>query len=162
MTKLHPDGFFEAVFKDISKPFRYTLTITNFDGISYEIEDPYRFPPVLSDFDLHLFGEGTNYRIYHRLGAHLCELEDVSGVSFAIWAPNAQRVSVVGKFNQWDGRRHPMRSRGATGLWELFIPGIGEWEIYKFEILSRHLGYTVTKSDPVGFAGELRPKTASQ
>ena len=161
MARVHPDGFFEAVYRGKKETFPYTLLITNPDGTTAEIEDPYRFPPVLTDFDLHLFGEGTNYRTYRRLGAHLIELEGVAGVSFAVWAPNAERVSVVGLFNNWDGRRHPMRPRGATGVWELFIPGLGEWEIYKYEVRSRYGGYVVEKADPVGFASELRPKTAS-
>jgi 1,4-alpha-glucan branching enzyme len=161
MTQIHPDGFFESVFPGRQEHFSYTLVITTHEGVTYEAEDPYRFPPVLSDFDLHLFGEGSNYRTYHRLGAHLCEVEGVRGVSFSLWAPSAERVSVVGQFNQWDGRRHPMRPRGATGIWELFIPGLEEWEIYKYEIRSRHRGYVVEKCDPVGFAAELRPKTAS-
>ena len=161
MARVGTDGFFEAVFRGKRELFPYTLLITAADGTTAEIEDPYRFPPVLTDFDLHLFGEGTNYRTYRRLGAHLIELEGVAGVSFAVWAPNAERVSVVGLFNGWDGRRHPMRPRGATGVWELFIPGLGEWEIYKYEVRSRFGGYVVTKADPVGFASELRPKTAS-
>ena len=161
MARVGTDGFFEAVFRGKRELFPYTLLITAADGTTAEIEDPYRFPPVLTDFDLHLFGEGTNYRTYRRLGAHLIEHEGVAGVSFAVWAPNAQRVSVVGLFNNWDGRRHPMRPRGATGVWELFIPGLGEWEIYKYEVRSRFGGYVVTKADPVGFASELRPKTAS-
>jgi 1,4-alpha-glucan branching enzyme len=161
MTKVHPDGFFEAVFPGRKSVFRYTLVVTTFEDVTIEMEDPYRFPPVLSDLDLHLFGEGSNYRIYHRLGAHLCESEGVKGVGFAVWAPSAERVSVVGPFNQWDGRRHPMRPRGATGIWELFMPGLDEWELYKYEIRSRHQGYLVEKTDPVGFASELRPKTAS-
>ena len=161
MKRVHPDGFFELVYPRRTEVFAYTLSITTTEGQTYETEDPYRFPPVLSEFDLHLFGEGTNYRIFHRLGAHLTELEGVAGVSFALWAPNAERVSVVGTFNQWDGRRHPMRPRGDTGIWELFVPGLKEWELYKYEIRSRYDQYVVTKSDPVGFASELRPKTAS-
>jgi len=161
MTQIHPDGFFEAIFSRRSKIFKYTLLITTHENVTYEAEDPYRFPPVLSEFDLHLFGEGTNHRIYHRLGAHLCEIDGVDGVSFAVWAPNAERVSVVGLFNQWDGRRYPMRPRGATGIWELFIPGLEEWEIYKYEIRSHLNDYLVEKTDPVGFASEMRPKTAS-
>ena len=161
MKRIHPDGFFELVYPRRTQVFAYTLSITTTEGQTYEAEDPYRFPPVLSEFDLHLFGEGTNYRIFHRLGAHLAELEGVAGVSFAVWAPNAERVSVVGTFNQWDGRRHPMRPRGATGIWELFVPGLQEWALYKYEIRSRYDRYLVTKSDPVGFASELRPKTAS-
>lgn len=161
MKRVHPNGFFELVYPRRTEVFAYTLSITTTEGQTYETEDPYRFPPVLSEFDLHLFGEGTNYRIFHRLGAHLTELEGVAGVSFALWAPNAERVSVVGTFNQWDGRRHPMRPRGDTGIWELFVPGLKEWELYKYEIRSRYDQYVVTKSDPVGFASELRPKTAS-
>ncbi len=160
MTKIHPDGFFEALFPEREEVFGYTLTVTT-EETSHEMQDPYRFPPILSDFDLHLFSEGNHYRIYHRLGAHLCQVEGVDGVSFAVWAPNAERVSVVGRFNQWDGRRHPMRPRGATGIWELFIPNLGEWELYKYEIRSGQQGYIVGKADPVGFASELRPKTAS-
>ncbi len=161
MIEIHPDGFFEAIVAGRDKVFPYTLKVTTHEEATEETEDPYRFPPVLTDLDLHLFSEGNHYRIYHRLGAHLCEVEGVRGVSFAVWAPNAERVSVVGNFNQWDGRRHPMRPRGATGIWELFIPGLGEWDLYKYEIRSRHQGYTVEKTDPVGFATELRPKTAS-
>ncbi len=161
MEKLHPDGFFEALFPRRKAIFRYTLILTTYQDETVEIEDPYRFPPVLTDFDLHLFGEGSNYRLYHRLGAHLSQVDGVDGVSFAVWAPNAQRVSVIGPFNQWDGRRHPMRLRGDTGIWELFIPQLGEWELYKYEIRSRVQGYLVEKADPIGFATELRPRTAS-
>ena len=161
MTRIHPDGFFEALMPGRKQVFKYSLTVTTHEDTTFKIEDPYRFPPVLSDFDLHLFSEGNNYRIYHKLGAHLCQLDEVDGVSFAVWAPSAERVSVIGHFNQWDGRRHPMRPRGATGIWELFIPGLTEWELYKYEVRSRRQGYIVEKADPVGFAGELRPKTAS-
>jgi 1,4-alpha-glucan branching enzyme len=161
MAQLRPDGFFEAVFPHCTQTFRYTLLVTTHRGTTYELEDPYRFLPVLSDFDLHLFSEGNYYRIYAHLGAHLRELEGVPGVSFAVWAPNAERVSVVGPFNEWDGRRHPMRPRGATGVWELFIPGLQEWVLYKYEIRSRRQGYISLRADPVGFATELRPKSAS-
>ena len=161
MTRIHPDGFFEALVPGRKQTFKYSLTVTTHEDTTFEMEDPYRFPTILSDFDLHLFSEGNNYRIYHKLGAHLCQLDEVDGVSFAVWAPSAERVSVIGHFNQWDGRRHPMRPRGATGIWELFIPGLNEWELYKYEIRSCHQGYIVEKADPVGFAGELRPKTSS-
>jgi 1,4-alpha-glucan branching enzyme len=161
MEKLHPEGYFEALMPRRKTVFKYTLIVTTYEDVTYEMEDPYRFPPVLSDFDLHLFGEGSNYRLYTKLGAHLCQLDGVDGVSFAVWAPNAERVSVLGQFNQWDGRRHPMRPRGATGIWELFIPGLAEWELYKYEIRSKHQGYIVEKTDPVSFASELRPKSAS-
>jgi 1,4-alpha-glucan branching enzyme len=108
-----------------------------------------------------LLAEGTHYNAYQKLGAHLTEIASVRGVAFAVWAPNAQRVSVVGNFNHWDGRSHPMRVRGATGMWELFIPGLREGEIYKFEIKGRYNNYLGLKTDPYGFYMEVRPKTAS-
>ena len=116
---------------------------------------------MLSEFDLHLFGEGKLYKAYNKLGAHLCTHEGVQGVNFAVWAPNAKRVSVVGTFNDWDGRRHPMRTRGGVGIWELFIPGIEENEIYKYEILPQGGASPFTKADPYATAAEYRPKTAS-
>ena len=123
--------------------------------------DPYAFPPLLSDYDLHLLGEGTHYLNYEKLGAHVREIDGVKGVHFAVWAPNAQRVSVVGEFNAWDGRVHPMRSRGSSGIWEIFLPGLAEGALYKFEILSRIGGHLGLKSDPYGFAAEVRPNSAS-
>ena len=161
MERLHPDGLFQATFADRAEPFMYRLKIENFEGHQWQVVDPYRFGPVLTDFDLHLLGEGTHLRNYERLGAHLRTHEGFRGVHFAVWAPNAERVSVTGNFNHWDGRRHPMRNRGATGVWELFIPDLCEGEVYKFEIKSRNHGYVVQKADPYGFASELRPKTAS-
>ena len=161
MERLHPDGLFQAVFSDRAEPFMYRLKIENHEGHQWEIVDPYQFGPVLTDFDLHLLGEGTHLRNYERLGAHLRTHEGFRGVHYAVWAPNAERVSVTGNFNHWDGRRHPMRNRGATGIWELFIPDLCEGEVYKFEIKSRNHGYVVQKADPYGFASELRPKTAS-
>ncbi len=106
-------------------------------------------------------GEGNHYKKYEKLGAHLRVLENVSGVQFAVWAPNARRVSVIGDFNRWDGRRHPMRVRGSTGIWELFIPGFGEGTLYKFEVKARHSNYLAAKADPYGFYFEQPPKTAS-
>jgi 1,4-alpha-glucan branching enzyme len=161
MEKLHPDGLFQAVFTDRPGPPSYRFKLENHAGHAWQLVDPYQFGPVLTDFDLHLLGEGTHLRNYERLGAHLRMHEGFRGVHFAIWAPNAQRVSVVGNFNHWDGRRHPMRNRGATGIWELFIPDLCEGEVYKFEIKSRNHDYLVQKTDPYGFASELRPKTAS-
>ena len=105
----------------------------------FETSDPYAFPPVLTEYDLYLSGEGTHYQKYEKLGAHVREVAGVRGVHFAVWAPNARRVSVVGNFNFWDGRVHPMRHRGSSGIWEIFIPGLDEGELYKFEILS-HVG----------------------
>jgi len=161
MERLHADGFFEAVFDDRADVFRYRLRITLPDGAAHETDDPYRFPPVLSEDDLYLFNEGTHLKLYEKLGAQIAEVEGVRGVAFGVWAPSAERVSVVGGFNQWDGRRHPMRPRGASGVWELFVPGLGEGEPYKYEIKTRYMGYMVTKSDPFGFAFEARPNTAS-
>ena len=161
MAKVHPDGFFEAIFDDRKGPFPYRLAVENHEGHSWEFVDPYQFGPVLSDFDLHLLGEGTHYKNYERLGAHVREHQGFHGVHFAVWAPNAGRVSVVGNFNHWDGRRHPLRSCGAGGIWEIFVPDLVQGEVYKFEVKSRVGGYLVEKADPYGFAAELRPKTAS-
>ena len=161
MEKIHPDGFFERVFPNRDKPFPYRLGRTDHEGYSWQTVDPYMFGQVLTDFDLHLLGEGTHYRNFERLGAHLRDHEGFQGVHFAVWAPNAQRVSVIGNFNHWDGRRYMMRNLGATGIWEIFIPDLVEGEVYKFEIKSRYNGYLVQKADPYGFAAEVRPKTAS-
>ena len=161
LERIHVDGFFEAVVPGATQVFPYRLRAKTSAGVEYEFEDPYRFPPVLSDFDLHLMGEGTHYKKYEKLGAHLSEMEGVQGVAFGVWAPNARRVSVVGDFNQWDGRRHPMRIRGGTGIWELFIPGLVEGEVYKYEIKSNPSGSIGLKADPYAFYSELRPKTAS-
>ena len=161
MTRVHPEGFFEAVIPDASLPLAYQLEIDPGDGRPYRIHDTYAFLPTLTDFDAHLLAEGTHLRMYEKLGAHLAEMEGVQGVRFALWAPNAQRVSVVGNFNQWDGRRHPMRFHDGNGIWELFIPGLGQGELYKYELKTHYAGYMVTKADPVGFFSELRPNTAS-
>ena len=157
---IHADGFFEAVFPNQAQAFRYRLRANYGDGNEVEFEDPYRFPPTLSEFDLYLLGEGTHHKSYEKLGAHLTEVEGVPGVGFAVWAPNAQRVSVVGNFNNWNGRRHPMRVRGGSGIWELFIPGLVEGEVYKYEIKG-HNDYFGLKADPFAFFAELRPNTAS-
>jgi 1,4-alpha-glucan branching enzyme len=157
---IHADGFFEAVFPDETQIFRYRLRARYGEDSEPEFEDPYRFPPVLSEYDLYLLGEGTHYKSYEKLGAHLMELEGVRGVAFAVWAPNAHRVSVVGNFNNWDGRRHPMRVRGSSGVWELFIPGLDQGEVYKYEIKGRN-DYLGFKADPFAFYAELRPLTAS-
>ncbi|WKE64816.1 1,4-alpha-glucan branching protein GlgB [Gallaecimonas kandeliae] len=124
-------------------------------------QDPYSFGPQLPDFDLHLFGEGRHWHIYRLLGAHLHQVDGIEGVLFATWAPNAERVSVIGDFNGWDGRRHPMRARGTSGVWELFIPGLGAGELYKFELRSRHSGEVLQKADPYGNQFEHRPRTAA-
>jgi len=164
--RMHPDGFFEVIFAGETELPGYQLLITlppDADGKqrAYEVEDPYRYPPVLTDYDEHLSTEGTHFRLYEKLGAHIIEHHGARGVVFAVWAPNAQRVSVTGEFNQWDGRRHPMRPRGASGLWELFLSGLQQGDLYKYEIQTRYQGLLTAKSDPYGLASELRPKTAS-
>ncbi len=161
MRKIHPAGFYEAVFEGRDQLFRYRLQLANDAGDTWEIEDPYSFWPVLSDFDLYLLGEGSHLEAFEKLGAHPWECGGVSGVLFAVWAPNASRVSVVGDFNAWDGRRHPMRSRVGPGIWELFIPGLQEGVRYKYEVRSRSGDYVAQKSDPFGFFSEVRPNTAS-
>ncbi len=161
MERVSDEGFFERVYPAETIAFPYRLQITTWAGNTYEAEDPYRFPPVLSEFDLHLIGEGTHYDLYEKLGAHLTEQEGVAGVTFAVWAPSAERVSLVGDFNQWDGRRNPMRPRGASGIWEIFMPGLGEGALYKYEIRTHFQGYVVAKADPYAFGAELRPLTAS-
>ncbi len=126
-----------------------------------EIHDPYAFPFLLSDFDLHLIGEGRHYDTYEKLGAHLHTLGGIRGAHFALWAPSARRVSVVGDFNRWDGRVHPMRPRGASGVWELFIPGLDEGAIYKFELISPADELLPLKADPYAIRSELRPNSGS-
>jgi len=171
-TRIHPDGLFEALIplpkkprvksksEEIS-PTSYRLRISYPDGNTWEVHDAYAFPPLLTDFDIHLMGEGTHYEKYERLGAHLREVAGVRGAHFGVWAPNAKRVSVVGNFNSWDGRVNPMRSRGDSGIWELFLPGLGEGELYKFEIRSRINDVLLLKADPYGFFAEARPKSSS-
>ena len=166
-----PGGLFEAVLPAAAAfgtapgatvpPNAYRLRIRFSDGNVLETLDPYALPPVLTEYDLYLFGEGTHYLKYEKLGAHVREVAGVRGVHFGVWAPNAKRVSVVGNFNFWDGRVHPMRHRGESGIWEIFLPGLDEGEVYKFEILGRFEGYLGLKADPYGFAGEVRPKNAS-
>ena len=161
MDKIDEKGLFQLAFKEKEDFFNYRLKITLFDDTQYIMDDPYRFLPVLGDLDLYLYNEGTHYKSYERLGAHLIKHQDVDGVSFAVWAPNAKRVSVVGNFNNWDGRRHLMRPRGSSGVWELFIPGLKEWDIYKYELIGANGDLLPLKSDPVGFAYEMRPKTGT-
>jgi 1,4-alpha-glucan branching enzyme len=160
MTKVHPAGLFEARFPDRDRVFRYRLSVQDGERPGTAIEDPYRFLPTLGDLDLHLFGEGRHERLYERLGSHLLTLDGVAGVSFAVWAPAAEAVSVVGTFNRWDGRAHPMRALGASGVWELFIPGLAPGALYKFEIHGVE-GKLFLKSDPYAKAMEVPPETAS-
>jgi len=158
MERMHMGGLFTA--KADSQPARYKLRITDRQGSAVEVEDPYRFPPVLSDFDLHLHSEGTNYEGYNSFGAHLVTVDGVAGTRFAVWAPNALIVSVVGDFNGWDTRRHAMRQR-TGGVWEIFMPGVTAGTAYKYAVKSRLRGYSQMKSDPYGFLMETPPKSAS-
>lgn len=146
---------------DVKIPDRYRLIWRDKDHRQHITHDPYCFPPQLSDFDMHLFSEGKHWHAYRIFGAHVHEVEGVGGVLFAVWAPNAERVSVVGDFNRWDGRAHQMRTHGGNGIWELFIPDIAPGTLYKFEIRNRQTGEILLKSDPYGQQFEVRPKTAS-
>ncbi len=151
------DGLFEAV---LPKKAAYRLKAQG-HGAEWVWEDPFRFGPVMGEMDEYLLGEGTHKRIWQVLGAHVREHEGSQGTHFAVWAPNASRVSVVGDFNIWDGRRHPMRRRGATGVWETFIPGVGEGLAYKYEIRAADGTVMPLKADPVGFGSEHPPANAS-
>jgi 1,4-alpha-glucan branching enzyme len=157
LSRIHPSGLFAGEVADTSSRYRLRA---RFGADEVELEDPYRFPPILSDLDLHLLGEGNHLELYDKLGAHPREVEGVHGVAFAVFAPNARRVSVVGDFNFWDGRRHAMRVRG-NGYWEIFIPGARPGEKYKYEIIGPDGRMLPLKSDPVGFFSEVRPSTAS-
>ena len=156
LKKLHVDGFFEGTITGRAAWFPYTLQTTDEQGNSFTSRDPYSFQPVISDLDCFLFGEGTHYRIYEKLGAHPMTLDGTDGVLFAVWAPNAQRVSVIGHFNNWDGRRHMMRKIEESGIWELFIPNIQIFDHYQYEIKTPH-DTVIQKSDPFGSFFELRP-----
>ncbi len=160
MERQFGTALFEWRGERTAVPERYRLIRELDGGHSHIAHDPYCFPPSLSDFDLHLFGEGRHHHAYRFLGARLEIIDGIEGVLFATWAPNAERISVVGNFNGWDGRCHPMRSRGGSGVWELFIPGLTAGEVYKFEIRSRN-GSILLKADPYGRQFELRPATAA-
>ena len=150
-------GLFTAILPD-RQPYRLRAAKAD---TTWEFDDPFRFGPVLGELDEYLLGEGTHRRLWQVLGAHAITHEGVAGTHFAVWAPNAQRVSVVGDFNIWDGRRHPMRRRGATGVWETFIPGLGEGTTYKYELRGPDGGLLPLKADPVGFGSEHAPANAS-
>jgi 1,4-alpha-glucan branching enzyme len=143
-------------------PQHYRLNWTEkADGRRHSIVSPYSFGPLLPDLDLHLFNEGRHHHIYRLLGAHIMDIDGISGCRFAVWAPSVRRASVVGDFNGWNGLRHPMRSRGGSGVWELFVPGLHPDDLYKFEFLS-HAGHLLLKADPYGQSMTLRPDTASR
>src|ERR1051326_1160713 len=134
MQRTAPEGFFEVSIPQVQEIPSYYLAIVEPDGRRTRLRDPYAFSPLLTSYDLHLLGEGQHYQSYEKLGAHPREANGVKGVNFAVWAPNAQRVSIIGDFNQWDGRRHPMQKRNDGGIWELFIPDLGAGERYKYAI----------------------------
>jgi len=151
-------GLFAARLR--REPGAYRLCVRK-EGSTWEEDDPFRFGPVLGEMDEHFLGEGSHLELWKVLGAHPLTTEGVAGVHFAVWAPNARRVSVVGDFNHWDGRRHPMRRRGSTGVWEIFLPGVSEGARYKFEIRGAGGALLPQKADPVGFGAERPPATAS-
>ncbi len=161
MARVHVDGIFEAVRPHDADPGEYVYRVRDASGSVREVEDPYRFPPLLGDLDLHLLGEGSQTRAFDLLGAHPMRPADTNGVHFAVWAPNARWVSVIGDFNNWDIRANPLRRRGEGGIWELFIPRVAVGARYKYHLRSALRDYQVDKTDPYGFGAEVRPLTAS-
>ena len=160
LEQVHPGGIFEGVVDGAELPLSYKLEVDYGDAGTVTIDDPYRFMPTIGELDQHLVGEGRHEELWTRLGAHVREMDGVRGTAFAVWAPSGRAVSVVGDFNFWDGRVHPMRTLGASGIWELFLPGIEAGAHYKYEILAPD-GEIRLKADPIAFATEVPPKTAS-
>jgi 1,4-alpha-glucan branching enzyme len=160
LTRVDARGVFE--WRSIHKPPLPYLLRFEQGTVSRETHDPYALPNPIGEQDLYLFGQGRLLQAYRTLGAHATEIQGVAGVNFAVWAPNAERVSVIGDFNRWDGRAHPMRVLGASGVWQVFIPGLHEDTLYKFEIRNRHSGQILVKTDPYARAMEMRPGTASR
>lgn len=158
--RLHIEGLYQATVPNESRDFAYLVKVTAFDGSEETLRDPYSYGPIMGEVDLHLFAEGNHKRLYDKFGAHLREVSGESGVYFAVWAPNATRVSVVGDFNFWDGRVHPMRKLLPTGVWEIFIPGVKEGAHYKYEIKTQS-GALLLKSDPFGFFSQHGKETSS-
>jgi 1,4-alpha-glucan branching enzyme len=161
LERVGDGGLFQRAFPDDTRSFRYHLSVEDPDGRHWDIEDPYRFTPTLDEDRIQAFLEGRERRIHEALGASVCEHEGVSGTRFAVWAPHAEAVNLTGDMNHWDGRCHPMRPRGATGVWELFVPGVGRGARYKYEIVTGS-GERTERTDPCGRAAELRPATASE
>jgi 1,4-alpha-glucan branching enzyme len=156
----HPGGLFEGKIPGAKLPLRYELEVSYHEGGTFTVHDPYAFLPTLGEVDLYLAGEGRHEELYEKLGAHVREIDGVHGVAFAVWAPSARSISVVGDFNSWDGRLHPMRSLGPTGIWELFVPDVSEGSRYKYEIRAQD-GSLLLRADPYAFAAEVPPQTAS-
>jgi len=159
LTRIDAAGFFAGTTPTRAR-FAYRFRVT-YGETDYDVEDPYRFASVLGELDLHLIGEGRHARLWEKFGAHPLRLDEVDGVAFALWAPNARRVSVVGDFNAWDGRRHPMRFHPGAGVWEMFVPAARLGSLYKYELLDAHGNRLPLRADPYGFAAERLPGTAS-
>jgi 1,4-alpha-glucan branching enzyme len=160
LKRLADEGLFEGEIKGRAEVFNYRLRVERYNGEIHQFYDPYRFLPTVSDEDLYLFNKGDDHYVYKKLGAHPRTVDGVSGVSFAVWAPSAERVSVVGDFNHWDGRYHPMRALGSSGVWEIFIPGLAQGTKYKYEIRAQG-GHLLLKTDPYGTYFESPPHNAS-
>lgn len=161
MKRLHESGLFETFIKGARKPFPYAFKVRSYNGDTRKIADPYAFPPTLSDDDLYLIGKGDDKKIYLKLGSHMRTIDGVSGTSFAVWAPTARRVSVVGDFNDWDGRYHQMRELGQSGIWEIFVPAVGDGAKYKFEIVAARNETPFLKIDPYALRFEAPPYNSS-
>jgi 1,4-alpha-glucan branching enzyme len=160
LKRIPKSDIFEGTTKNGGRVYAYDLVITDKAGEVHRTRDPYSFLPTLGEADLYLFGKGDERRIYDKLGSHLRTIDGVAGASFAVWAPNAQGISVVGDFNNWDGRFHQMRSLGQSGVWEIFIPGVNEGALYKYEVRTRQ-GHIKIKTDPFGVFFETPPKNAA-
>jgi 1,4-alpha-glucan branching enzyme len=160
LERVHDAGVFEGRLPGAQLPLRYELEVRYDGGETYTLRDPYAFLPTLGEIDLYLAGEGRHEELYEKLGAHVREIDGVPGVAFAVWAPSARSVSVVGDFNSWDGRLNPMRTLGPSGIWELFVPDVPEGTRYKFEIRAQD-GSILLKADPYAFAVEVPPQTSS-
>ena len=161
LEQAHPTGLFVGTCEGKTASVPYTLHFKYADGQEHSRLDPYYFQLSISSYDQYLFGQGKHRFLHEKLGAHVEQSEGIAGVRFAVWAPNARRVSVVGDFNGWDGRRHLLHALGDSGIWELFVPGAQSGQCYKFELLSQ-AHQLLLKSDPFAFASEVRPSTASR
>jgi 1,4-alpha-glucan branching enzyme len=161
MKIIHQDGFYEAVITGVGAVFPYKIRKTTREGHEETFHDSYAYLPFVTDLDQYLFNAGTHHRAYEKLGAHLSEVNGVGGIHFAVWAPGARSVSVIGDFNNWDRRSHAMRVLGSSGIWEIFIPGLPEGVLYKYQVKTQ-TGYIMDKTDPYAFELEVRPRTAAK